>query len=292
MADDYNWGQGLQGAAGGAMAGSFAGPIGAGIGGAIGGLMGLFGGNSDQQAYSDQLRQLSAGYGKMTAPQMGGASQAGYSNFRQNQAGLIAQLEAMARGEGPSAAAIQMRDAMDKATAAQASAAAGAGGRGVNAGQATRLAMNNTAAIQSQAARDTSVLRAQEQANAIGMLGQTIAQGRGADEATNQFNADANNRVGLANLQAKLQTMGITTDAQLRALLGAAGMAQPGIGTSIMAGGASAMPGLLQMMQARNAPNPGAYNPNRPGYDMGGNSHNGGYDADGNGYGYDIPGGY
>ncbi len=238
--------QGLQGAAGGAMiGGAIGGPFGALVGGGLGLAGGLFGGDPQDQ-YRKQLEALSAKYGNMKAPQAGPAAQSGYSQFRGNQAALMSQLEAMGRGEGPSAAAIQMREAMDRAAGAQASGAAGAGGRGVNAGAAFRTASNNTAAITAQGARDTATLRAQEQFNALQQLGQVINQGRGADESTNMFNAGQNNDMQRANLTAQLQHMGITTDAQLKALLASMGAAGPGMGTQILAGGASALPFMLQ----------------------------------------------
>lgn len=242
--------QGFQGAAGGAMGGAAGGWLGAGLGAGLGFLGGLFGGGGGSD-YQDQLNQLAAGYGKRQAPQAGPASQSQYSGFRQNQAGLISMLENMARGNGPSAATVQMREAMDRASAAQASAAAGAGGRGVSQGAALRNAMNNTAAITSQGARDTSQMRAQEQMAATGMLGQVIGQGRAADENNNQFNAGAQNQLALANLQAKLQQLGLNDEAQLKALMMAMGSAGPGMGTQILAGGASAMPALLQYKLAQ-----------------------------------------
>lgn len=262
-----NWGQGFQGAAGGAAAGSAFGPVGTAIGGGLGFLGGILGG-SGQDDYRKQLDQLAAGYGKRTAPQVGPAAQGNNSGFRQNQAGLISQLEAMARGEGPSAAQMQMREAMDRATGAQAGAAAGAGGRGVNSGAALRNATNNTAAIQSQGARDTGLMRVNEQMGAIGQLGQTVAQGRAADENMSQFNAGQQNQLSMGNLDAQLQMLGLNDRAQLQALMAAMGAAGPGIGTQIMAGGASAAPGLFQMMQARNGGGQGATPLNRqmPGY--------------------------
>lgn len=242
---DYSWSQGLQGAAGGAAAGAAFGPWGAVIGGGLGMLTG-FGGDPKQEE-ADQLKALANGYGNRTAPQ------AGYSQFRQNQAALIAQLEGMARGDGPSAAQQQMQQAMDRAAGAQASAAAGAGGRGVNAGAALRNATNQTAAIQSQGARDTSVLRAQEQANAVQMLGQNISAGRSADEGVN-----------VANMGSSLQTMGLDQNGQLQALYAAMGLTPPGMGTQIMGAGATAAPGLAAMMNAgKGAPGAGqnaAYN--------------------------------
>lgn len=254
-------GQGLQGAAGGAMAGSAFGPWGTAIGGGLGLLGGLFLGDSNQKAdpnqkYKDQLAKLAQSYGGRPAPQMGGASQAGYSDFRGNQAGLVSQLESMARGEGPSAAAIQMRDAMDRAVAAQTSSAVTASGRGVNQGAALLNASNQGAAITAQGARDTAVLRAQEQSNALGQLGQVIGQGRSADEATNQFNAGSNNQVAATNLEAQLKMLGLNDEGQLRALLGIIGSSTPqqppGFGTQIMAGGASALPSILQYRQGQN----------------------------------------
>jgi hypothetical protein len=243
-----NWNQGFQGAAGGAMAGAAFGPWGALIGGGIGLAGGLLG-DDGAQGYEDQLKQLAEQYAKRQAPQAGPAAMAETSSFRQNQAGLIAQLEAAARGEGPSAAALQMREAMDRAVGAQSSAAAGAGGRGVNAGAAQRNATNNSAALMAQGARDTGVLRAQEQMNARGQLGQAIAQGRSADEGISTFNAGAKNQVALANLQAKLQSMGLSDEAQLKALMAAMGAAGPGLGTQIMAGGAQAYPMIMQAQQ-------------------------------------------
>jgi len=262
--DDPNWTQGAQGAGGGAMAGgAIGGPWGAAIGGGIGGLLGLFGGGGASD-YKDQLNKLAAGYGSRTAPQTGPASNASYSDFRRNQAGLIAQLEAAANGTGPSAAQMQMQAAMDRAAGAQASAAAGAGGRGVNAGAALRNASNNTAALMSQNSKDTGILRAQEQLNARGQLGQAIAQGRAGDEQINQFNAEQANRAALANLQAKLQSIGLNDEAQLKALMMAMGVAGPGMGASLLAGGANAMPGLAQMFGNKNKGG-GGYSP--PGLD-------------------------
>lgn len=285
----FDFGQAGQGAAGGAMVGSALGPWGAAAGGVVGGLLGGLGGNPSDQ-YRRQLEMLAKGYGSRTAPQVGAASQASYSGFRQNQAGLIAQLEAMARGEGPSAAAIQMREAMDRAAGTQASAAAGAGGRGVNSGAAFRTAANNTAAVQAQGARDTATLRAQEQLNAVQQLGGVINQGRAADEGINTFNAGAQNQFELANLQAKLQQLGLNDEAQLRALMTAMGGAPQPMGTSILAGGAMAMPAVLQYrMGQKNAPSPygaAAKQGGPSGYDNAGNPHTGGYDSTGYGYGY------
>ena len=252
---DPNYGQGLQGAAGGAMAGSLFGPGGMAIGGLLGGLGGLFGGGGASD-YQDQLKQLANQYGSRKAP---GAetAQAGDSAFRQNQAGLIAQLEAMGRGEGPSAASKLMQQAMDRAAAGQASAAAGAGGRGVNAGAALRNAANNTAATQMQGARDTATLRAQEQLGALGQLGGVVQGARGQDLGLNTFNAGQQNQMNLANLQAIMQQQQLNQSGQLQALgMGMQG-AGPGLGASLLAGGGSMMPGILQYLGAQGKAIPG-----------------------------------
>lgn len=250
---DWSWSQSGQGAMGGAMAGgAIGGPLGAGIGAVAGGIFGGFGGDPNEK-YRNQLEALARGYGKRKAPQMGPAAQARQSQLIGNRSALIAQLEAQARGEGPSAAAIQMREAMDRAAGAQSSAAAGAGGRGVNAGAAMRNAMNNTAAVQAQGARDTATLRAQEQLNATSQLGSVIGQGIGQDNQHSQWNAGAMNDVSQANMMAKLQMIGLNDEAQLRALMGAMGAAPQGMGTSILAGGAMAVPGIMQYRQQQRA---------------------------------------
>lgn len=242
-----NYSQGMQGAAGGAAIGTAVMPgWGTAIGAGIGLLGGLFGGGPDDASqYREQLQKLAAGYGSREAPQIGYVDQAGRSSLVGNRASLIAQLEARARGEAPSAAALQMRDAMDRASAAQASAAAGAGGRGVNAGAAYRNAADNVAAIQMQGARDTSTLRAQEQANAEGMLGSVINQGVASDNQMAMFNTDQNNQAAYRNMMSKLQMYGINDEATLRALSAAMGGAGPGLGTQLMAGGANALPGIM-----------------------------------------------
>lgn len=241
----FDFGQMLQGIAGGALGGSAFGPLGAAIGGGLGGLGAAFG-DQGQGAYQDTFKQLADKYGNRQAPQFV-AAQAGDSGFRQNQAGLISQLESMARGNGPSAAALQMREAMDRAAAAQASGAAGAGGRGVNAGAALRNATNNTAALQQNAARDTALARVQEQLGATGMLGQVLQGARGQDLGLSQFNAGQTNQMNMANLQALLQQLQLNQQGQLSALGAAAGAAGPGTGTQLLAGGASALPAILQM---------------------------------------------
>jgi hypothetical protein len=245
-----NWGQAGQGAIGGAAVGTAILPgWGTAIGAGIGGIAGYFSGDNGDSGYQDQLKSLAAGFGQRGGMQAQ-TVQAQGSGFRQNQAGLIAQLEAMARGDGPSAATTQMRESMDRAAGAQASAAAGAGGRGVNQGAALRNASNNTAAIQAQGARDLGLQRVQEQLGSINSLGQNISSARGADDQMSQFNAGQTNQTNIANMSAHLQLLGLNDKSQLEALMMAMKSAGPGLGTSIMAGGATAAPGLAQAFQS------------------------------------------
>jgi hypothetical protein len=90
-------------------------------------------------------------------------------------------------------------------------------------------------------------MRVNEQLGAINQLGQTVAQGRAADEGINTFNAGQQNDISKFNVQAALQQLGLNDEAQLRALLGAMGAAGPGLGTQLMAGGATAFPMAMQM---------------------------------------------
>ncbi len=240
-----NYSQGLQGAAGGAMGGfAIGGPVGGAIGGGLGLLGGLFGGGGASE-YQNRLKSMEQEFANRNAPQVGAAERGGYSDFRGNQAALISQLEALSRGQGPSVAAQQMREAMDRSVGAQASLAAGSAGTGVGAGAALRNAQNNTAAIQSQGARDTGMMRAQEQLGALNQLGLTIHGARGADESMNRFNAAQGNQFALANLDAQLRAMGMNDQARLQALQMAMQGAGPGMGSSLLAGGAGALSALL-----------------------------------------------
>jgi hypothetical protein len=253
--DTFDWNQAGEGAVGGGMTGAAIGTaVYPGLGTAIGGAAGFLGGGllgglmGGQDQLKNSLGNLADYYGSRQAP-TGGAVQAGDSQFRQNQAGLISQLEAMARGEGPSAASLQMRQAMDRAAAGQASAAAGAGGRGVNAGAALRNASNQTAALQAQNARDTGMMRVQEQLGAISQLGSAIQGARGQDQSLAQFNAGQVNQMTQADMQAILQQYSINQQGQLQAYQQLAKAMGPGLGTELMAGGGKMMPGMAQMLQ-------------------------------------------
>lgn len=236
-----NWGQAGQGAAGGAMAGAAIGSIIPGIGtaigavggGLLGGLAGLFG-NQGAADYQTQLQQLAQQYAMRNPPQ------AGQSQFRGQQQTLINQLENLAQGKGPSVAAQQMQVGQSNAAAQEASAAAGAGGRGVNAGAALRQAMNTNAATNQSIVGQTGIARAAEETGAYQELGNTVNQ---AVQSDNQLNE--------SNVQAYLSSIGLNQQGQMGALGMAMGSAGAGTGGAIMAGGASMMPLLGQYLKAQ-----------------------------------------
>ncbi len=98
-------------------------------------------------------------------------------------------------------------------------------------------------------------MRAQEQFNALGQLGQVVGQARGADEGMSQFNAGQGNQMQQANMQAMMQQLGLNQSGELQALMAAMGSAGPGMGTQILAGGANAMPQFMQMNQQQKQQN-------------------------------------
>ena len=193
----------IQGAAGGALGGSTYGPMGGLLGGALGGIAGLFG--SDPQAAAERERQRYLNQvNSRQAPVMGPANTADYSGFRRNQADLIRNLEAQARGEGPSVSREMLNQATNRNVAAQNAMAAG--GRGGNLG--AMLAMNNTGRLGAQAAQDAALGRVQEQLGAIDKLGMQIYSGRNSDEDTNRFNASQRNNMMQQNAANQLQFWG------------------------------------------------------------------------------------
>ncbi len=241
-----DWGQGAQGAIGGGMTGaslgSAAGPWGTAIGGGIGLLAGGLSGYLGGDPQGDQQKRLQDAWNNRgaNAPQMGAAAQSANSPYEQNRGALIAQLQAMASGKGPSLAMNQMRNAMGQNTANQNSLASGAAGRGVNPGAAYMQASNSSAAQNAQAMQTGANGRVQEEYNAQGLLSNTLGTAIGQNNQNSQFNASAQNAQMMANLQAKLSTMGLN-QAQTDALLQMFQQAQGnGMGTALLAGGVQA----------------------------------------------------
>lgn len=247
-----NWEQGIKGGIGGGLGGfGVGGPIGGLVGAGLGFAGGLFGGG-ESDADKEQRKRLEEYYNQVMnrqAPQAGPAAQSGYSGFRQNQSDLIGRLEALSQGRGPSLAAQQFAQATDR-NMAQQQALAG-GGRG--GPMAAFNAANNMGMLGANAAQGSAQARIAEQQMALGMLGNTIHQGRGADEQTNMFNAGQTNSMSQANLEARLRGMGMNDQAIQAALSGLSGQnarqGGPGLGDQLLAGGA----GLFSFGATQNA---------------------------------------
>ena len=250
--------QAAQGAVGGALTGatigSVGGPmgtaVGAGVGAIAGGVAGWFGGGDEKDEYQRKLEELAAHYANMSAPELGQAAQGVQSQLVSNRAALISQLEAQARGEGPSAAAQMMQRGADSAVRGMTAQASGAGGRGVNAGAAMREAQNAGVGMQMQNLQNTGIIRSQEQLNAQGQLGQNISQGISSDNQMSQFNAGQNNQFAMQQALLEMQQRGLASGTSMQSLQMGAGMAQPGMGTSLLAAGANSVPQLMQMYTA------------------------------------------
>jgi hypothetical protein len=107
---------------------------------------------------------------------------------------------------------------------------------------ASMTAANNVANLGAQAAQGSAIARTGEELGAYSELGNAIAQGRGADEATNMFNTGQSNNFALANLEAKLRTMGYN-DQAIQGIIGQlqGQNARPGPGTQMLAGGTGAL---------------------------------------------------
>jgi hypothetical protein len=146
----------------------------------------------------------------------GGTAGVGDQNeFRQQQMTLAQQLAQQAAGQGPSLATEQLKQAQaanQAATFAQLASARG----GANPGLA-RQAMQTSAQIQGQAARDAALARIQEQMGAREQLAGVAGQGRQGDiQVAGQGNELAVAQAQLAQqhaeLQAKYTAMGLDAE--------------------------------------------------------------------------------
>jgi hypothetical protein len=230
------WGEGAKGATGGALAGgALGGPPGAIIGGIAGGALGLFGGDNGEDEYKKRLEAYYADIANRQAPQAGPAAQGGYSDFRGTQRNMIGRLDAMSQGQGPSLAKQQFAQATDRNLGAQ--QAMSATGRGGAMGAFN--AANNMGMLGTQAAQGSAMARTNEQLQAYQQLGLSTYGARGQDESMNQFNAGQQNQTMLANLDARLKSMGLDDATRLALLQQMGGQAnQPTLGDQVMAGGA------------------------------------------------------
>ena len=239
-----------EGAAGGALIGSVV-PgvgtaIGAGIGGTLGLLDGLFGSGSDKASDRQALQDYINKMGGMQAPQAGPARFADPSQYEGMRQGYLNQLQGWMNGNGPSAALATLRSGLSQSQANNASMAASASARGGGAHAYAQSAQLN-ALQQSQMTQQAAVQRAQEQQAAASMYGTALDQGIGQTQQLSEFNAGEANQLDVANLQAKLQTLGITSQAQLQGLLARLGSEPVPLGDQLLAGGAQAYPLLSKL---------------------------------------------
>lgn len=199
------------------------------------GMIGSLFGNSKEDEYNRRLKEMQSQYGGRVAPQAGAAAQASNSDFRGNQSDLVSRLEALSRGQGPSLAAQQFREATDQnVRSQQAMASSGRGGP-----LAAFNAAGNMGMMGAQAAQGSALARTNEQMQAVGQLGGVINQGRQSDEATSQFNSLQTNYREKDNLEAKLRTMGYN-DEMIRSILMQQGAQanKPTFWDQLMSGGA------------------------------------------------------
>ena len=134
-------------------------------------------------------RQLNAVYGRQGAQ----INQSPANEVRSQQMGLSGQLEQASAGQGPSIAQQQLKSATDR-NLSQASGFAASQRGGSQGGLAIRAAQNQSASISGQAARDSAILKAQEQMAAREQLAGVLNQTRGTDAglATSQAQVSQN----------------------------------------------------------------------------------------------------
>lgn len=160
-----------------------------------------------------------------------------YDPTRAAQLALAGNLQQTVAGTaGPSAADLQMKQAMDQSAAQQFGLASALQGR--SAGGALRQASTGSANVLGQEAAAGGIQRAQEVQAAQSQLGNTLGTVAGQDINVANQNAQLDQGTQLANLKAKLDTMGLdeaTKNAILQAQIasqGQGGQAAQGIVTA------------------------------------------------------------
>lgn len=145
------------------------------LGGVVGGLTGgLVGGLTDEAGLENKYQGVLTPEQKQQMVQALMQQQQNLGNVNNNQNQLAQVLQAQQRGQGPSVANLQLKEAMDK------NAAMGAGQvasqKGINTGLAQRLINQNTSNIQQATGGQGALLRAQEQQQATANLGKLYNQ--------------------------------------------------------------------------------------------------------------------
>lgn len=141
--------------------------------------------------------------GSVKDPKAALIDQSQQGQFRDFQTNLASQLAAQAAGQGPSLAAMQLKQGQEANLAATMAQLASQRG-GANPAMA-RATMQTAAEIQGKAAQEAAQARLAEQLQAQQVLGQVAGQGRAADVEIAQQQAALNQQVALAKYQGDLQ---------------------------------------------------------------------------------------
>lgn len=188
-------------------------------------------GNFNLPGYQQHQDRVSGYLGQVDsrqAPNIAPTERAQQSGFAGQQRGLADMLMDRARGNN-SVAEMQLKQGLEQGNRQQMSMMAGA--RPQNAGLAMLMGSQNMANNAMGMSGQAALARAQESQMAAQSLGGVLAQGRGADENLNMFNAGANNQRSLAGAQMQQNQMGLN-DAARQGLLGsglqASGLQQQG----------------------------------------------------------------
>lgn len=136
--------------------------------------------------------------------------------MRRAQTGLVGDLQAASRGEGPSVAQEQLRRGVEANLAATVAATNTA--RGMGAAGGVRDLMASQATVRQQGAADAATLRAQEIATARGQLGEVTAQARGQDVQLASTNAQLEQQASTTNADAELRNRA-AADEYMRSLI-------------------------------------------------------------------------
>lgn len=193
---------------------------------------------------SADLANQRQNYQSLTAPGANAAqlNTGNYDPTRAAQLALAGNLQNTVNGTaGPSAADLQMKQAMDQAAAQQFGLASAMQGR--SAGGALRQASTGSANVLGQEAAAGGIQRANEVQAAQSQLNGTLGTVAGQDINVANQNAGMNQQTNLANLSAQLNTMGLdeaTKNAILQAQIASQGQGVTAAGDLVTANSANA----------------------------------------------------
>lgn len=123
------------------------------------------------------------------------SAQQGFNAQAQN----LAQLQAQSQGQGPAAQAVQMQSQNATNQGINAQMAMAGSMRGGNAGEALRQASVGQAQVTGQAANQAATNTLNSEQQGINNAGAVAGAMQGEEQQNQQFNAGAQNQIGLAN---------------------------------------------------------------------------------------------